>query len=155
MKNLLIAGLLFLLPNLVFAQQKNAQVQKLYHNYIAIKDALAADNADNASKAADDFIRTASAIDYKVLTEGNVETLRADATIIAEARSIATQRKAFHKLSNNMIALSKEFKLADNKVYLQYCPMAKGSWLSDESKIMNPYHGSNMLACGNVKSVIE
>jgi len=54
-----------------------------------------------------------------------------------------------------MIALAKEYKLSENPVYVQYCPMADSSWLSDESKIANPYYGKSMLTCGNVKSTLK
>ena len=29
-------------------------------------------------------------------------------------------------------------------------PMAKGSWLQEGTEIRNPYHGSEMLRCGQV-----
>jgi hypothetical protein len=54
-----------------------------------------------------------------------------------------------------MIALTKQFKLSDKPVYVQYCPMADGSWLSDEKQIVNPYYGKSMLSCGSVKSEIK
>lgn len=140
----------------VSAQSKSdAQVSKLYQNYIAIKSALASDDADKASKAASEFIKTASMVDYKLVSEGNLNILRKDATLISEARNIATQRETFYNLSDNMIALTKEFKLSANPVFVQYCPMADGSWLSDEKKIVNPYYGSSMLSCGTVKSEIK
>ena len=140
----------------VSAQLKSdAQVTKLYQNYITIKDALASDNADKTSQAATEFIKTASAIDYKILSEGNVSTLKKDATVISDARNIASQRETFFNLSDNMIALTKEFKLSEKPVYVQYCPMADGSWLSDEKQIANPYYGKSMLTCGNVKSTIN
>ncbi|MCW3162356.1 DUF3347 domain-containing protein [Chryseobacterium oryctis] len=135
--------------------KKDVQISKLYQNYIAIKSALASDDADKTSKAATEFIKTASAIDYKLISEGNLNILRKDATAISEARNINTQREIFFNLSDNMIALAKEFKLSENPVYIQYCPMADGSWLSDEAKIVNPYYGSSMLSCGSVKSTIK
>lgn len=140
----------------VSAQLKSdAQVTKLYQNYIIIKDALASDNSDKTSQAATEFIKTASAIDYKVLSEGNVSTLKKDATAISNARDIAAQRETFFNLSDNMIALAKQFKVSGSPVFVQYCPMADGSWLSNERKIINPYYGSSMLSCGSVKSEIK
>ncbi|WP_294239356.1 DUF3347 domain-containing protein [uncultured Chryseobacterium sp.] len=146
---------LFSILSISAQSKKDAQVSKLYQNYIAIKSALASDNADITSKAATEFIKTASAIDYKKVSEGNLNILRKDATAISEARSITTQRETFMNLSDNMIALAKEYKLSESPVYVQYCPMADGSWLSDESKIANPYYGKSMLTCGNVKSTIK
>ncbi|ASW73450.1 hypothetical protein IQ37_15400 [Chryseobacterium piperi] len=140
----------------ISAQSKsNAQVSKLYQNYITIKAALASDDADKASKAATEFIKTASTIDYKVVSEGNLTILKKDATAISEARNINSQRENFFNLSDNMIALTKQFKLSDKPVFVQYCPMADGSWLSSEKQIVNPYYGSKMLSCGSVKSEIK
>lgn len=145
----------FAILSLSAQSKKDAQVSKLYQNYIAIKSALASDDADKTSKAAAEFIKTASIIDYKQISEGNLNILRKDATAISEARNISAQRETFFNLSDNMIALTKEFKLSENPIYIQYCPMADGSWLSDEKKIANPYYGSAMLSCGNVKSEIK
>ena len=41
------------------------------------------------------------------------------------------------------------------EVYLEYCPMAKASWLSSEKEISNPYLGNKMLKCGSVKETIN
>lgn len=157
MKKYIITAALSLFSVLSLSAQskKDAQVTKLYQNYIAIKSALASDDADKTSKAATEFIKTASAIDYKQVSEGNLNILRKDASAISDAKTINAQRETFYNLSDNMIALTKEFKLSENPIYVQYCPMADGSWLSDESKIVNPYYGSSMLSCGSVKSTIK
>jgi hypothetical protein len=157
MKKYIITAIfsLFSIISLSAQSKKDMQVSKLYQNYIAIKSALASDDADKTSKAATEFIKTASAIDVKQVSEGNLNILRKDATAISEARNISAQRETFMNLSDNMIALTKEFKLSENPIYIQYCPMADGSWLSDESKIINPYYGKSMLSCGNVKSTIK
>ncbi|MBB4805528.1 hypothetical protein HNP38_000800 [Chryseobacterium defluvii] len=157
MKKYIITAIFAIFSVISLSAQTNTdtQVSKLYQNYIAIKSALAADDADKASKAASEFIKTASAIDYKVVSEGNLNILRKDATAISEARNITDQRETFYNLSDNMIALTKEFKLSENPVFIQYCPMADGSWLSDEKQIVNPYYGSTMLSCGTVKSEIK
>ncbi len=54
-----------------------------------------------------------------------------------------------------MIDLAKENKLSDKTIFVQYCPMAKGSWMSNEKQIVNPYYGKSMLDCGSVKSEIK
>nr|WP_314491161.1 DUF3347 domain-containing protein [uncultured Chryseobacterium sp.] len=157
MKNYIITALFSLFAVISFhAQQKSdVQVTKLYQNYITIKDALASDSADKTSQAAVEFIKTASAIDYKVLSEGNVSALKKDAITISSTKDIAVQRESFFNLSDNMITLAKEFKVSVSPVFVQYCPMADGSWLSNEKKIINPYYGSSMLSCGSVKSEIK
>ncbi len=146
---------LFTIISISAQKTNNANISKLYNQYIAIKNALAADNADQTSKAALDFIKIAGTVDAKLLSEGNINTLRKDATAISEARTIQKQREYFYNLSDNMIAVAKKFKLSDKSVYVQYCPMAEGNWLSNENKIVNPYYGSKMLSCGSVKSEIK
>ena len=54
-----------------------------------------------------------------------------------------------------MAAIANHFKVSSTPVYVQYCPMAKGQWLSDEKEIKNPYYGNSMLTCGSVKSEIK
>ena len=139
----------------ISAQKSDASVSKLYQNYLTLKNALVTDNSDEASKAANAFIKSASMIDYKVLSEGNLDILRKDASKIADSRSIEAQRESFNSLSKNVIALTQKFKLADHSVFIQYCPMAKASWLSAEKNIKNPYYGSSMLTCGSVKSELK
>ena len=137
------------------AQKSDASIAKLYQNYLNIKTALASDNSDDASKAANTFIKSASMVDYKVLSEGNLDVLRKDASKIADSRSIETQRESFNGLSKNMISLTKNFKLSGESVFVQYCPMANASWLSAEKTVKNPYYGKSMLTCGSVKSEIK
>ena len=137
------------------AQKSDASISKLYQNYLNIKTALVTDNSDEASKAANAFIKSASMVDYKVLSEGNLDVLRKEASTISESRSIETQRASFGQLSNNMIALTKQFKFSDSSVFVQYCPMADASWLSAEKAVKNPFYGKSMLTCGSVKSEIK
>ncbi|MBB6370129.1 DUF3347 domain-containing protein [Chryseobacterium shigense] len=157
MKKYIITAVLslFSIISLSAQSKKDAQLSKLYQNYIDIKSALASDDADKTSKAATEFIKTVSTVDYKIVSEGNLTILRKDATAISDARNITAQRETFSNLSENMIALTKEFKLSEKPVYVQYCPMADSSWLSDEKQIVNPYYGKSMLSCGSVKSEIK
>ena len=156
MKKLIFTTLFFVFSILnLSAQNSDASISNLYQNYLNIKTALASDNSDDASKAANIFVKAASMVDYKVLSEGNLDVLRSDASKIAESRSIETQRASFTNLSKNMIWLTKKFKLADKSVFIQYCPMADASWLSAEKEIKNPYYGKSMLTCGSVKSELK
>ena len=156
MKKLIFTALFSIFSILnVSAQKSDASMSKLYQDYLNIKTALAADNSDEASKAANNFIKSASMVDYKVLSEGNLDILRKNASSIADSRSIETQRASFGKLSSNMIALTKNFKFSGDSVFVQYCPMAKASWLSAEKAVKNPYYGKSMLTCGSVKSEIK
>ncbi|MBK1896784.1 DUF3347 domain-containing protein [Chryseobacterium paridis] len=157
MKKYIITAVLsiFSVISLTAQTKANPQVSKLYENYVAIKTALTSDDADKTSKAAAEFLKTTSTIDSKVISEGNLNAIKKGAATISETKSIVAQREAFLSLSNNMIALTKQFKLSEKPIFVQYCPMADGSWLSNEKQIVNPYYGSKMLSCGSVKSEIK
>lgn len=141
--------------NAVAGQQYEATLGNVYSKYLTLKNALVTDDGDGAAKAADEFIKAASMVNYRTLSEGNLDLLRQEATVITESRSIEKQRAAFHKLSDNMVRLTKKFKLAQQPVYIQYCPMAKAQWLSSEKAVRNPYYGSSMLTCGSVTAELK
>ena len=136
-------------------KKKDAQVSKLYQNYIAIKAALASDDAGKAAKSASEFVQIASAVKTNTIPVKNLTALKNEASGIAKTGNISAQREIFHHLSDDMYALSRQFSFSEKPVYLQYCPMAEASWLSNEEKIINPYYGSSMLTCGTVKSTIK
>ncbi|MBN8717961.1 MAG: DUF3347 domain-containing protein [Sediminibacterium magnilacihabitans] len=133
----------------------NKNVSQLLTLYFSIKDALVADNANAASAQAAEFVKTANSIDYKVISEGNINALLKDAGRISETKDIKQQRNLFANLSTNMAALAKAVKLTDQPVYQQYCPMKKAYWLSSEQAIKNPYFGSSMLTCGKVTETLK
>ena len=160
MKKVILATVAFLITA---SFQKSAaqdstqqyQLSQLLAQYYNIKDALVAGNANLASSKAEEFIKTANTIDYKVISEGNINALLKDATPISETKDIKLQRKHFSNLSDNMATLAKAMKLSVGPVYQQYCPMAKANWLSSDKAIKNPYYGSAMLTCGKVVETIN
>ncbi|MEO6070583.1 MAG: hypothetical protein ABIN57_10625, partial [Chitinophagaceae bacterium] len=84
-----------------------------------------------------------------------VNTLLKDAGTIADAKTIDKQRAAFSNFSTNVTEVAKSLKLTDQPVYVQYCPMKKASWLSNEKSIKNPYYGNSMLTCGKVTDTLQ
>src|SRR5678815_2786999 len=130
-----------------FAQDSTQQYQlsQLLSQYYNIKDALVAGKGDLASAKAEEFIKTANSIDYKVISEGNINALLKDATPISETKDVNVQREHFSNLSNNMASLAKSVKLTTEPIYQAYCPMKKANWLSSDKAIKNPYYGSACL----------
>jgi hypothetical protein len=139
-----------------FAQDSTTQNQlpQLLTYYYNIKNALVADDAASASTNASAFVKLVNSIDYKVISEGNIHTLAANAGKIAEAKDIKKQRDYLANLSTNIAAVAKSIKLTDKPIYQQYCPMKKASWLSSEQAIKNPYYGSSMPTCGQVTATL-
>lgn len=160
MKTLLIAfAVVFATANTQTVQAQdaagNTRLSKILQSYYDVKDALVAGNSKTASESATDFIKNLNGISFKLISEGNVNSLLKDAGTIADAKSIDKQRAAFANFSTNVTAVAKELKMSDQPVYIQYCPMKKASWLSSEQTIKNPYYGSSMLTCGKVTDTIE
>lgn len=130
-------------------------LSQLLTQYYDMKDALVAGKAEVASLKAEEFIKTANGIDYKLISEGNINALLKDATTISETKNIGIQRKHFANLSDNLVVLAKFVKFSTTPIYQQYCPMKKANWLSNEQAIKNPYYGSAMLTCGKVVETIN
>ena len=134
--------------------QDNKQLSQLLNSYYDIKNALVSGNAATASLKAKEFIKATNSIDYKIISEGNINALLKDATPISESKDIKEQRLHFANLSDNMYTIAKAVKLTDQPVYYDYCPMKKSYWLSNDKAIKNPYYGSMMLTCGSVKETL-
>lgn len=150
---------LFLILLMGFGISASAQsankVDKLYRDYLEIKDALTTDNSSKAAAAAKTFISTIASIDSKTLSAEKSDALKKAASNIQQSNDIKKQREYFFGLSDKMVELANEHKIKTGTIYVQYCPMAKGQWLSDKKDIKNPYYGKSMLECGYVTSEIK
>lgn len=138
-----------------------SELQKIFDEYFALKDALAQSNAKSVSEKAAALSRQINAVDMNKLStkEHNIwmgakrELLKASEEI-AGSKSIEKQRKSFAFLSKKMYELMKVSKYADT-VYYQHCPMKKENWLSKEKQIKNPYYGSKMMSCGSTVDTLN
>ncbi len=158
MKNifLTVAILATTITQYSFAQDSTKQYQlpQLLNYYYNIKNALVTGDATSASTNALAFSKTVNSIDYKVISEGNIQTLANDAGKISETKDLKKQREYFANFSINMAVVAKAVKLTDQPIYQAYCPMKKAYWLSNEKAIKNPYYGSSMLTCGQVTETL-
>jgi hypothetical protein len=144
------------------ASAQSKSVSAVLNAYYKLKNELVAGNSSTTATAAVELKSaieavnnsTASAAEVKAF-ESVKQKMQADATSIAAANDISKQRELFSSLSNNMISVAKATTLSDKEIYIDYCPMKKASWLSDEKAIKNPYYGNKMLTCGNVKETIK
>ncbi len=131
--------------------------------YLAVKDALVADDAASAAAKSADLLVALKNYDI-VGSEANdpeeLERLQVEATGFAEklaTADIAAQRESFQALS---VVLKDMLKIAgtDRTLYHQYCPMYKGNtggmWLSASEDVKNPLFGSSMLTCGRVEETL-
>lgn len=146
--------------------QESQTTSKVIDAYLKIKNALVADNDNEAAKAGNELVNAFvnidnSSIPVEKISEFKeiIEDAREHADHISENRgNIEHQREHFEMLGTDikdLIAVAG----ADRNLYQIYCPMynnKKGvSWLSASGEIKNPYYGSKMSNCGEVKSKIS
>ncbi len=144
--------------------QKNAKpaFNNLLNAYMTTKNALADDKNEKAVVDAKAFLESVKAFpaaelkgDQKKLWDEQVTELVKGATPISTTSVLKDQRESFKTVSYAMIKLVKGLKMNSSEIYLQHCPMVRSSWLNDVKAVQNPYYGSMMYDCGEVKETIS
>ncbi|AUS05968.1 efflux RND transporter periplasmic adaptor subunit [Pseudotamlana carrageenivorans] len=141
------------------------QLKAVFNDYIKLKDALVKDDSEGSSKTASSLLSSLSRVDMKLLKgEAHnhwmslMKEIKPSATSISKTSDINEQRNDFKHLTTPLITAVQLFGV-NEKVYVEFCPMADNNngayWLSREKKVVNPYFGSAMITCGEVKQVIE
>lgn len=141
---------------------KTGITAEIIPNYLNLKNALAKDD----SKAAAEFAKSLYNSFQNTKTDKLPDNLKKQfADIVDDAKEhaehigsseskIEHQREHFVILSNDIRDLI-ELVGANQKLYLEYCPMAdnnKGAvWISETKEISNPYFGNDMATCGSVQ----
>jgi len=139
-----------------------ASLSKMLTNYYGVKNALIADDGKTANSQAGEFVKMLASVPMAKMTAeqhrifmGLFEKVKLDAQNISETKDVKNQRERFNDLSNNFFTMLKGLNANEQPVYQQYCPMAKGYWLSDNSAVKNPYYGKAMLTCGKVTETLK
>mgnify|MGYP001291622701 FL=1 len=137
---------------------KSSYDNDLIGQYLRIKDALVATDAEEAANAAKNLKNI-------LLNEKNILVDLRNLNIIIEEiidnKDIKSKRVSFYELSKSLIKELKNKSIETKEgqdIYIQFCPMAmnnKGAiWLSAEYNVLNPYYGETMLKCGVVRDTI-
>ena len=142
-------------------------INEVVNHYLHVKNALAADNGQEAANGAKAMVASLAKVDHSALKDENQmklymdvsETLKEHAEHTADnAKNIGHQREHFVMMSEDVYELVKGFG-ADKPLYVGHCPMAnddKGAdWLSEQKEINNPYMGQKMPKCGKVEKVVK
>ena len=119
-----------------------------------------------------------------LLEQFPVNTLKADTTIIATAKSfteaaaaeassivaektIEEKRRSFYTLSENLYNLAVTVRYDQQVIYHVNCPMAfndteEAFWITNKNEVVNPYMGNKhpkykdgMINCGEVKDSLD
>jgi len=150
----------------VIGQKAKDALQPVYSQYLNYKDALAADNLEQAFEAASLLQSRLSEIDMALFTGKSHDAwmqhsrdMENRLQHLPHLKTIEELRKTFQHVSEAMIALTLAFTPLDQTLYVQHCPMVdnnKGAdWLSLDKEIINPYFGKSMLTCGEVTMTIN
>jgi hypothetical protein len=143
---------LLLGTTLGFAAQVQASdaTKAIVAAYLDIHAALSSDKVDGVKPAADAIARQAA----RMGAPG--DAIQKAAKAVGSAADLEAARSAFGPLSDAVIAAAKADGWKDlPSLKLGYCPMVKQSWIQKEGKVSNPYYGSTMLTCGELKDTIK
>lgn len=115
-------------------------------SYLEIHAQLAADKTDGVKAAA-----AAIATQAESLGPAGAAIVKS-AKSIAEAPDLKAAREAFGPLSDAVIAAGQAEGWKDaGGAKVAFCPMVRKSWVQKDEKIKNPYYGTTMLECGEIK----
>jgi len=129
--------------------------------YLAIGNALAADNPQAVAQAIGKLRQVAGSIDASPLSGATAdrwavekENLAKIITRLASATDLARQRSAFALLSDELLTLHYTFGIANSdELFELHCPMAfegrGASWVQADKQVRNPYYGASMLKCAD------
>jgi Cu(I)/Ag(I) efflux system membrane fusion protein len=140
---------------------KGSYNNDLIGQYLRIKDALVATDAEEAANAAKNLKDILLNKKNLIVPKHDSSDMNFIIEEIIDNKDIKSKRVSFYELSKSLI---KEFKNKSietkegQDIYIQFCPMAmnnKGAiWLSGEYNVLNPYYGETMLKCGVVRDTI-
>lgn len=146
-----------------FAQDSTAQyLQKVITGYLNVKNALTKDNADSVSVYAKTLSADLQGMPMEKLSADKHEiwdqyygALINDAKEIGNNAELKKQREHFADLSSTFYKMAKAMEMNAVDLYYQYCPMVGAYWISEKSKISNPYMGKKMPTCGSTKETLK
>jgi Cu(I)/Ag(I) efflux system membrane fusion protein len=143
------------------------QLGDVVSSYLLLKDKLTKDDA-NIQSDVKAIQKALKKVDMSLVMEDAhnewmkaLKSLNKDLKVLAKAINIDEQRTIFLTISKTLSDATQKLGVelpGAQSLYLEFCPMANedkgGYWLSTEKKIKNPYFGSKMLKCGEVKETL-
>lgn len=147
MKNLFLSSaiaLALIVP--AHADSPSAPLQSILDKYIQIQASLAGDSLRGVPEAASEIAAAAKA------GAGLIpEAVAIQSETLAKATDIKAAREAFKPLSATLINALSAQKSTSGEYYEAFCPMADASWIQTGKEVANPYFGSAMSNCGEIR----
>lgn len=142
------------------------QLDRVYESYLNIHHGLSRDDLEQARFAAATMAEALEGVDMMLLTEPahsaymvRLGDFEKHSRGVSSAGDIEGARRAFLPLSEAMYATAAEFGTSGKEpVHRFYCSMAfdgRGAhWLQSNKEVENPYYGSAMFRCGEMKGTV-
>ncbi len=131
------------------------QLEELYAAYMAVQSSLAGDKKIEESQAMKLQAAGTALLEVADVPESAKPLLQTivDKSAHLHHMDLKSAREQFKTISHSVIRLATRLRgeAAENKFTHFFCPMVKGGggdWLQADSKLQNPYYGSQMLTCG-------
>lgn len=135
-------------------------------DYFAMNENLVQDNASDAAAASAKLVTSLKGFNVSSLSDDEQKEVNDIlGTAIEHAEHISENAGEISHQREHLVSLSTDIKDliaiigTSQKLYEDFCPMAnnnKGAiWISNKEAISNPYMGTKMPTCGNVKRVIN
>jgi len=145
------------------SETQKLQIRPILESYFRLKNALTEDDFEQSKVELEKLSESIKQVNMKIFKEKTHNSwmtlsseLKSNVKVALSGTQIEEVRKSFIAISKTILQLNKFFDPLNYTTYVQHCPMAnnnKGAdWLSKEEEIKNPYFGSSMLTCGEVKS---
>jgi len=166
MKKIILVAALFVCVSIQSLMAQNNAVATKFNksltSYYALKNALATDKPAEAEKLAANLIAAVKAVPHAGFATDAQHHLWMEqsaiiidqSTVLAATADLPGQRKSFRAVSDAFVKLATELKINSKIVYVQYCPMGKYNWLNEVKAVQNPFYGSEMYDCGEVKETL-
>jgi hypothetical protein len=144
------------------AEATKTEMEQVIDAYIQLEDAFVKDDEQATDKAAGLMAeKVAAVVPTRLEGEGleawhnHQEVYEAKLKEMQHINGLDNKRSYFSHISEIVYCTIKSFGLKQGNLFAIYCPMAfdsKGAyWISDSKTVQNPYLGSKMPTCGEVK----
>ncbi len=148
MKNTLLVLLCAMVLGVAAIARASESTKAIVASYLQIHAALSADTVDGVKPAAAAIAKEAA----RLGAPGDA-VVKAAKTM-ESAGDVKAVREALGPLSDAIVAVASADDWKDVPgVKIGYCPMVGKSWIQKDGTVNNPYYGSQMLTCGELKDV--
>jgi membrane fusion protein, copper/silver efflux system len=141
-------------------------LEQLFNIYFQVQSALAADDPTAAQNHARQLRQQLQRVglhsldgEHHMFWMEQYQAIDEAVQAFLQERTLERMRIPFEPLSEAFIATARTLGAVGKTFYVSFCPMVDGDrgayWLSATEEINNPYFGSMMLRCGEVRETIR